>query len=329
MFTPKTLLIIGAGALGSVTACLAARAGHRVTVVDPAPIGANASGVAAGMLAPAFECLLDRASQGRYSLLREARDLWPQLAADIGLELERSGAMALGARDQAAECADALRALGADAAIVAQPDGRWGAFTGDDWRLDPMVALMRLRKAAVEFGARFNDDLTAPLEADGVVLATGAGLTQGDRAPELALLSPIKGHILRAAGDFASGPVLRAPGVYLCRAPGELVLGATMEVGRNDTDVDRSVVARLLVDAQVLTAGLGVLDWRASAGVRAATPDGLPMVGYSCSGDAILAVGARRNGWLLAPMVAGVVLDTLEGRRSSLAALFDPARFGR
>ena len=44
----------------------------------------------------------------------------------------------------------------------------------------------------------------------------------------------------------------------------------------------------------------------------------------------ILAVGARRNGWLLAPMIAQVVLDAIEGRpKSPIAELFDPIRFSR
>jgi glycine oxidase len=323
----KTILILGAGALGSMTAYLAARAGHRVTVVDDAPLGANASGVAAGMLAPAFESLLDAPTAGRFPLLREARDLWPPIAAGLGLSLDRSGAMAMGRRDEADAWADGLRALGADAAVVAAPGGRWGALTPDDWRLDPMPALVALRRAAGELGARFQADWPASFDGDGAVIATGAAQGLVALAPELSLLTPVKGHILRAAGTFRPGPVLRAAGVYLCRSGHEALLGATMEMGRADAAVDPAVAARLLAEGRALTAELGDLDWRPAAGVRAATPDGLPMVGRSGSGGFILAVGARRNGWLLAPMIASAVLDALEGRQSVQSALFDPARF--
>jgi glycine oxidase len=42
----------------------------------------------------------------------------------------------------------------------------------------------------------------------------------------------------------------------------------------------------------------------------------------------LVARGARRNGWLLAPLVAEVLLDHLTGRpRSAAAGAFDPARF--
>jgi glycine oxidase len=42
----------------------------------------------------------------------------------------------------------------------------------------------------------------------------------------------------------------------------------------------------------------------------------------------LVARGARRNGWLLAPLMAQVIVDRLMERpRSATATLFDPARF--
>jgi glycine oxidase len=143
----------------------------------------------------------------------------------------------------------------------------------------------------------------------------------------LDVLTPIKGHILRAAGAFAPAPVVRARGAYLCRSEGEAVLGATMEAGRDDSAVDEALVERLLAAAAPLTAGLGPVAWRAAAGVRAATPDGLPLAGAGARAGVILAVGARRNGWLLAPLIAGAVLDAALGRApGAAAARFDPRR---
>ena len=54
-----TVIVAGAGVLGLSTALALADAGCAVTVCDPAAEAANASGVAAGMLAPAFETVLD------------------------------------------------------------------------------------------------------------------------------------------------------------------------------------------------------------------------------------------------------------------------------
>jgi glycine oxidase len=341
------IVVAGAGAIGSAAGFVLARAGHRVTVVEPGPPGANASGVAAGMLAPAFEALFDPAAADHYALLAEALDAWPALAAEIDLPLARDGALAIGSREAAQRWADALTAMGAEARLLTPdaagelapglPAGAWAVFAPGDWRLDPIAALAALRTAAERHGVRFvRDRVTGfaagvarieggeAISADCLVVATGAarGL-----APELAALTPIKGHILRAAGDFAPGPVVRAAGVYLCRAAGEVVLGATMEPGLADTAVDPNVVRRLLDAAAPLIAPLGPLDWRAAAGVRATTADGLPLVGRAAAPGIILAVGARRNGWLLAPLIAATVLDLVEGRPARGAGEgLDPAR---
>src|SRR6185369_146047 len=91
-----TVIVAGAGALGLSTALALADAGCAVTVCDPAPEGANASGVAAGMLAPVFETVLDAEGSSDLPLLLAARNLWPGLAGRSGVELDRSGAVAVG-----------------------------------------------------------------------------------------------------------------------------------------------------------------------------------------------------------------------------------------
>ena len=345
------IVVAGAGAVGSTIACVLAHAGHAVTVVDPAPLGANASGVAAGMLAPAFETLFDEASASRHGLFAEARDLWPALARTIGLELARDGALAIGHEAEARAWAASLAARGVEAQLLTPdeatriaaglPANAWAVFAPGDWRLDPMPALAALRRAAEGAGARFvagrvlgfdgravEIEGATPLAADSLVIATGAAMGLTTLAPELTALTPIKGHILRAPGEAVDQPVIRAPGVYVCRAAGEVIVGATMEPGRSDTAIDAEAVHRLIEAAAPLTASLGPLDWRASAGVRAATPDGLPLVGRSRTPGVILAVGARRNGWLLAPLIAETVRAAVEGSAFAAVAIFDPARAG-
>src|SRR5580658_3172601 len=231
------IVVAGAGAIGSLTAYRLARAGHRVTVVDPAGPGANASGAAAGMLAPAFESVFDEGSAGRFALFAAARDLWPALAAEIGVALDQRGALAAGTHHEVLDWAAKLRAAGARLRVLApdELDPRWGlaaeawaAFSPEDWRLEPRGALARLRLAAETYGARFVQgrvrdfsggrvvvEDAGTLAAETLVIATGASQGLAELAPELAALQPIKGHILRAAGEFANQPVLRAAGVYL------------------------------------------------------------------------------------------------------------------
>ena len=62
------------------TALRLARMGLAVTVFEPAAPGDNASGVAAGMLAPVSEALFDPLSSAHLALMRRARDLGADIA---------------------------------------------------------------------------------------------------------------------------------------------------------------------------------------------------------------------------------------------------------
>jgi len=312
--------VAGAGALGLAIALALAEAGADVTVRDPAAPGDNASGVAAGMLAPAFEAALDPVSADDFDLLMAARDLWPELATRVGIDLDRSGAAYYG--EHIGAVAARLRTLGAKAGVYGDR-----VYTQEDWRLSPLKALAALRTAAEQAGARF-EALAAEAPSDGetLIVATGAGGV--GLAPELAHLTPIKGHILRLSGGPDIGPVIRGDGVYICPDPAGAIIGATMEQGLADRAVDPVRVAALRAAAEALLPELAGLSATAETGVRAATPDGLPMVGFSASPGVILAVGARRNGWLLAPLVARTVAAYLAGEDPGpYAARLRPSRF--
>jgi glycine oxidase len=105
------------------------------------------------------------------------------------------------------------------------------------------------------------------------------------------------------------------------------MVGATMEAGRTDLAIDAATVERLRASAIDLFPALATAPLRASAGVRVATADGLPLVGASQVPGVYLAVGARRNGWLLAPLMAGILLDAIAGRSPTYGAQLRPTRF--
>jgi glycine oxidase len=328
------VVVAGAGAIGSVLALVLARRGAEALLADPAARGDNASGVAAGMLAPACEALLDAKSASHFSLLKDARDAWDRVLPDLAQSLDRSGAIV-----QAADPAPLLARAGA-AGMALEPIGEAEArrrapglgaagpflFTPEDWRLDPQAMLEALHAALAEAGGVITQadvrDLAS--RADVLIQATGPG---GD-------LKPIKGQILRFPGAGPMrGPVVRGEGVYVAPSAGGVIAGATMEEGRSDREIDPDAVARLAAGARRLFPALQAAEVEARAGVRAATPDGLPLVGPG-EGEGVLiaqvlvARGARRNGWLLAPLIAEVLLDRLAGRPGSAAATaFDPARF--
>jgi len=321
--------VAGAGALGSAVALRLARDGFKVTVFDPAAPGDNASGVAAGMLAPVSEALFDPASRDHLALMRRARDLWPAFAVALDVALSRAGVRFEGSEAWRRQVGERLTALGlADA-----------AETAEDWRLEARPALAAMRRAAQAAGARFETGKVEAFAAgvltlsdgsaepfDALVLATGPGARGGDLAPETAALAPIKGQILRvsASGD---GAVVRGEGVYL--APGAaLAIGATMEAGRDDLTPDASATQGLRAAAWTLRPDLALDKAQVEVGVRVTTPDGLPLVGWSAKPGVMLAVGARRNGWLFAPLVAEMVAAYLKGDNlGPHAALMDARRF--
>ena len=175
------------------------------------------------------------------------------------------------------------------------------------------------------------------VESEHVVLAAGAwtggleGLPVQARIP----VHPVKGQLLRLhdpAGPGLLGRVLRTPGGYLVpRGDGRYVLGATMEERGFDTTVTAGAAFELLRDATEVVPGLSelVID-EFLAGLRPATPDGLPVIGTGGLPGLHWAVGHFRNGILLAPITAEIVVAELCGEPTpDLAAPFLPVRWAR
>ncbi|MGH7026752.1 NAD(P)/FAD-dependent oxidoreductase [Brevundimonas sp.] len=333
LFNSQDILVIGAGVLGLCTAAELARRGHAVTVVDPG--GLNASAVAAGMIAPAMESAVDDLSPDHASLLRRGRDAWADFAEATGVRLDRDPAEWRGGDVEV--LAVRLAALGFEHAYDREA-GR--LTTHEDWKVEPAQALSALAQgvrllegratALSRSGLRWRVETTAgPVEADQVVLATGAaaplaGLPD-DAARLLALITPIRGQI-GLVGERLVEHVVRGPGAYVAPMGEGCVIGATMEAGERSLTPDPERCAQMLAAAWTVldqTPRPLKIEWR--AGVRGATPDGLPMAGAVGQG-LHLALGPRRNGWLLGPLVASVVADEVEGRSSKEPTLA-PRRF--
>jgi glycine oxidase len=335
--TSPPILIIGAGVLGLCTAVMLSRRGHEVVVVDPGE--PNASSVAAGMIAPAMEAAIDDLGPQAATLLRGGRDHWPAFAEATGVRLARRPAEWRG--ELAEAIAERLRALGFEAR---RDNDR--VITQEDWQVEPSQALAALRSALGAAVVRGRVERVAPDEAgwtasvDGgslgasaVILATGAAAAI-EGLPELTRrlidsIQPIRGQIGVTATTLAPH-VTRGPGAYVAPMAKGAVIGATMEVGRRDTTPDPET-GRTLIEAawRVLGRAPEALDIEWQAGVRGASPDGLPMAGAAPDGsDLYVALAPRRNGWLLGPLVGEVVADAVEGRLPSPEArALDPRRF--
>jgi len=339
MSRAPTVTVAGAGALGLSCALALADAGYAVTVCDPGE--PRASSVAAGMLAPAFEAVLEPETAVHADLLFAARNLWPGLAARAGVALDRSGALAVGDAAWLADVAAGLVRLGLRGSEIGRgtiaalapklsPAMEHGVLVREDWRLEPLAALAALRAACAAAGVAFRAErVKGPGQADTLVLATGYDKGLADLAPELAVLTPIRGQILRFMDERGGGVAVRTAGAYAVPGSDGLAFGATMEPGREDLKPDPTTLQPLSAALARLYPHLAQATFGWGAGVRAATADGLPLAGPSAAPGVILATGARRNGWLLAPLVAQVVTACVTGRNPGpYAARFDPGGFG-
>jgi glycine oxidase len=191
------------------------------------------------------------------------------------------------------------------------------------------VTLVEGTVAAVEPGPELVLADGHRLVPDHVVLAAGTGLPAiaGLENAGLPVVRPVKGHILRLGpGDRRADatPLLtrtvrglvHGHSVYLVpRRDGSLVVGATVEERGVDTTVQAGAVHELLCDAREIVPGVDELELlEARAGLRPATPDNMPRIGWTGLEGVVAAVGHHRNGILLAPLTAAAVVD-LVGRR--------------
>jgi glycine oxidase len=173
------------------------------------------------------------------------------------------------------------------------------------------------------------------LDSDLILLAAGTGTPhigglEGAGLPEI---RPVKGHILRLgpADGLTDGRPLRhgrAPAdppllprtvralvhgrsIYLVPRPDRsVVVGATMEERGNDLMVRAGAVHDLLSDARAVVPGIDELELlEARTGLRPATPDNTPVVGWTELPGIAVACGHFRNGMLLAPLTAATVVE--------------------
>jgi glycine oxidase len=221
------------------------------------------------------------------------------------------------------------------------PALRGGIEVPGDHQVDNRALLGALVEACRRGGVTFVEGTVAALAtgpelvlADGhrlrpdhVVLAAGTGLRAIDGLSGAGLPStrPVKGHILRLGpADGVAAPLLgrtvrglvHGRSVYLVpRRHGSVVVGATVEERGSDTAVRVGAVHELLNDARAVVPGIDELELaEAATGLRPATADNQPRIGWTALDGVLAAIGHYRNGMLLAPLTAAAIVDLL-GRR--------------
>jgi glycine oxidase len=233
----------------------------------------------------------------------------------------------------------------------ASPETRRVLCLPGERRVDNVQVCEALAAAAVRRGVR----LTYNCEVERVeVAAGGRGATVhardgrgGRREAGLLLLTagawsgaipglpplpvrPVRGQIVRlTAISWPWRGIVRDRELYAVRrGEGSLLVGSTLEEAGFDANVTASAVRQLLEWARRLFPGLASAPIEAVwAGLRPATPDGMPLLGRLPGLPVLVAAGHHRNGIVLAPWTAREVAR-LVARGGTSREIFSPTRFG-
>ena len=321
-FPEKSILIVGGGIVGLCLGVAAQARGFDTTLIARDAFRDTASGVAAGMIAPALEALGD-SDPHAFDRLKPAQSAWLELMPVWPETLQA----ALRVQQEGGES----RYVGADGTI---------SHIAGDWLVDAPTVLSALETAFIQRGGRLVKGEVSGAAADAVILDDGrtchadhvilaagyAAATFAASIPSLKALTPIKGHLLDLPGQGRAGVIRSARG-YLADHGASAKFGASMEAGRDDLAIDPAVVADLKGRAQTLFPDMALGTATPRTGVRASTPDGWPLIGLDIASGVWIAAGMRRNGYVFAPFVAQVILDRIEGKTRPDAEVYDPQRF--
>ncbi|ESQ88515.1 NAD(P)/FAD-dependent oxidoreductase [Asticcacaulis benevestitus] len=341
-----SLIVVGGGIVGLTIAVAAQASGHKVTLITRDDIEATASGVAAGMIAPAMEAMNDPDPAFSYRRFKDAQGawldlnaLWPEALQQALVKAQTGDAIYIS--DTPAASADTLAAMGANhASVLAKsiPEASSATRIHDEWLVEagPMLEALAahldalggvsLRASVKEVSAvQVRLDSGEVLTADAVVVAAGYdSKVLADSIPGLSALRPIKGHLLDIEGRGGFG-VLRSATGYLADYGRIAKFGATMQMGQADLRVEPDVVETLIGRAADMNIDIGTAMPR--TGIRAATPDGWPLIGRDPASGVLVATGMRRNGYIFAPFAAKIILALIEGQPSPDEGIYRPDRF--
>lgn len=326
---PGRVAVIGAGIAGaSLVRALAAR-GCEVVLIDPAGVAGGASGAPAGLLTPRLERADRPHVRATLAAFDFARNLyetldgyWPdgvvRLPKDAA-EAQRFEAVAAMMDESAVWDGEALvltRSGRTDPArLVAQLIGETPLVRASLAAVDQDEAGCVLRDAAG------GEILTADCVIHASGVGAGAAMAQGD-------ITASAGRVAVFKGVPPPRPVVW--GGYACAAPGGVLVGATHVKGE-DGGPAGPAIAGFRADAAARLPGLelgeAISTW---AGVRASTPDRLPVAGALSPRQYILS-GLGSRGFAHAPLLAEEIAATICGHVPALErdgrAALDPGRF--
>jgi glycine oxidase len=354
------VLVVGAGAIGLLTAFRLACLGQKVIVLDRSSVGGESSWAGGGIVSPLYPW---RYSAAVTALAHWSQDFYPRLGQElfertqVDPQVYETGLYWLDLDDEAEALAWAQREgrvlHQVEMADVYQAVPPLGAGFGRAIYM-PGVANVRnprlvkaLRAALVAMDnvqllehcpvdgflseqGRVLGVRTAQgeLRADRVVLTAGAWSGQLLGTLGLTLpVEPVKGQMIlyKCAEDFLPRMVLAKGRYAIPRRDGHILVGSTLEHAGFDKTPSLDALESLKDSAEELLPALAgaqvVGHW---AGLRPGSPEGIPYIGPVPGHDGLwLNCGHYRNGLVLAPASCQLLVDLMQGNEP----IIDPAPY--
>ncbi|MGO8699636.1 MAG: NAD(P)/FAD-dependent oxidoreductase [Limisphaerales bacterium] len=369
MSQPFDLIIVGAGIVGAACAAECAEAGLKTLVLDRGMIGGGTTAAGMGHIVvmddsePQFA--LTEYSRRLWLQLRE--QLSPDVEYEVCGTLwvaadDEEMAEAFRKEGFYAKRGVRVETLDGDALRRAEPNLRPGLAGGlrvlDDGVIYPPCAARFLIDKARRHGAEFRPGaaVEALLPDGGVKLADGTRIpaargvnATGPWSPELARGLPVrkrKGHLVITdrypgfvhhqiveLGYLKSAHAVSQDSVAFNIQPrqtGQMLIGSSRQFDAEGTEVDHSILNRMLARAiEYLPALRQLSATRVWTGHRAATPDKLPLIGPSLESDRVwLATGHEGLGITTSLGTGRLLADLLLGRETAIPPEpYAPSRF--
>ena len=343
------IAIIGGGAIGLCCAWRLAQVGAHVTLLERGAVGAEASFAAGGMLAPEPESVLHPCvnSAEMLRLGRQSRDLYPALAAEL-LELTGIDIELCLHNSPTRDWREPGIRMVCESATGAPWKGRAAQWFERDGQVEPRQLVAALRAACEKVGVCLRENTLIQavdvrrdrvrslilenewLKVNQVLLCAGAwsafnGLPSWAMPP----VRPVAGQMLQLRGERRLKFIVYSADCYLIpRRDGRLLVGATVEETGFQKAVTAAGVAQLLNAALELAPMLRDAAFETSwAGLRPVSLDGLPILGGGPLENLSYATGHGRNGILLAPITAQLIVGQVL-RGEGVPDAFGWGRFG-
>lgn len=324
------LIIIGAGPIGLMCAYYAIVAGLKVTIITlPIPNAKTAGIAAGGMLAPAYE-FFEKGNKIECEFALNARNEWNEFAFKTGFEIDNA-ALALANDNQDYAKLEKIFATAKDFNLnfefVKVPDfinTKYALSMKSDALINPISASLFLfdfitkncskiiRDEIIDFD---NDEIigkNAIYKAKNIIIANGIEAKKFSSNFEiLNKLNPVRGQTIEI--DYKPNFIgsIRYQSTYLMARENKIIIGATSQEKNENWEINDEDGKLLLNNAIKIFPQLkDAKITRSFCGIRPKIENDLPNLGQ-INKNIHIAIGAYRNGWAFAPIMAKLLIDEI------------------